>query len=266
MEMSSVNKLSAKVILVALFLNCMPAQGGRATDQLEQLFLSKNIEGTVVVSSIDNGFEKTYNPQRASKKFSPASTFKILNTLIGLKYKVINSKDSVFKWDGIKRGLSAWNQDHTLESAFKVSCVWCYQNIANEVGLLSYSKELKAVSYGNENVREPVDLNWLNGQLKISANEQVGFLKKIVMASLPYVPEQISILKNIMLVESRSNYALYAKSGWTGAKLAVGWYVGYVITESGTFVFSMNMKMTDAAQAPLRKELVIESLKALDLI
>lgn len=260
------SKPLAKMLLVALLLHNIPAQGADATDEIEQLFRSKNIEGTIIVSSVAGDFEKTYNIKRANKQFSPASTFKILNTLIGLKSEVINSKDSLFKWDGIKRGVPAWNQDHSLKSAFKVSCVWCYQNIANQVGLSVYSRELETVSYGNQSISEPVDLSWLNGELKISANEQVDFLKNLVNATLPYEQEQINILKDIMLVDTNSIYALYAKSGWTGTKLAVGWYVGYVITESSTFVFAMNMKMTDPAQAPIRKELVIESLKALSLI
>jgi len=235
-------------------------------DKIEKLFLSEDVEGTLVIASVKGDLQETFNTKRAKIQFSPASTFKILNTLIGLKSGAISSNSHSFEWDSVDRGVPVWNQNHSLASAFKVSCLWCYQQIANEVGLSTYSKELNAVSYGNESVSDPVDLHWLNGELKISANEQVEFLKHLANATLPYELRYINILKEIMFVESHSNYALYAKSGWTGPELAIGWYVGYIKTEDDVFVFAMNMNMNDIKQAPLRKNLVIQSLQALKLI
>jgi beta-lactamase class D len=249
-----------------LFLNIMPARGNDQVGVIERLFQSENVNGTFLVSSMNGEMRKTFNFQRSKTRFSPASTYKILNTLIGLKYGAVSSGDFSFQWDGVERGVPAWSKDQSLASAFKISCVWCYQEIANEVGVSKYSHELDATSYGNQCVSAPVDLHWLNGVLKISANEQVDFLKRLVNRTLPYDHRHTNILKEIMFVERNPNYTLYAKSGWTGPKLAVGWYVGYIETESDTFVFAMNMAMNDIKQAPLRKKLVIQSLQALKLI
>lgn len=249
--------------LTSLLLGFLPAQ---ANDEIEQLFRSENIEGTFVVASVKSDLQETFNAKRAEIQYSPASTYKVLNTLIGLKTGAVSSADFSFKWDGVDRGIAVWNQDHSLASAFKVSCVWCYQVIANQVGVSSYSAELEAVSYGNQSVSDPVDLHWLNGDLKVSANEQIEFLQQLVNGTLPYEQRHIDSLKEIMLVERRSNYTLYAKTGWAGPELAVGWYVGYIETKDDTFVFAMNMRMSNAKQGPLRKKLVIQSLRALNLI
>ncbi|MFT6101070.1 MAG: beta-lactamase class D [Arenicella sp.] len=254
------------IFIVLLGLSLKAANGYDELAAVEKVFRSENIDATFVVVSADGELHKVFNQERSLIRFSPASTFKVLNTLIALKFELVGLDHSAFQWDGNQRGVSSWNKNHSLSSAFKVSCVWCYQKIAREVGVSRYAMELRAASYGNQAVHAPVDLFWLNGDLTISANEQIDFLKRLVNNTLPYRRSHLKTLKEIMLVEQTPNYSLYAKSGWTGAGLATGWYVGYIETSRDTFVFAMNMLMHDAEQAPLRKKLVIESLRALKLI
>lgn len=59
-------------------------------------------------------------------------------------------EQDVFHWDGRDKGLAAWNQDHTLATAFRTSCVWCYQELARRVGLPMYERYLTALQYGNQ--------------------------------------------------------------------------------------------------------------------
>lgn len=71
-------------------------------------------------------------------------------------------------------------------------------------------------------------IRWLNGDLQISAKEQIAFLRKLHDYSVPFRREHVDIVKKIMLDEQSADYIISAKIGWTGAKLQVGWYVGYV--------------------------------------
>jgi beta-lactamase class D len=237
-----------------------------AQTAVSALFDEAGVEGTLVVQSLNGEDPFVHNAARAATPFSPASTFKIPNTLIALEAGVVTSKDSAFDWDGTDRGVAQWNQDQTLDSAFKVSCVWCYQEIARAVGADAYTAALAALDYGNQEIGDQVDQFWLNGDLEISAVDQVAFLEKLVNDKLPYDRAQVDLLKEIMLVEETTDYALYAKTGWTGSELAVGWYVGFVTTTEGTWLFAMNIHMTDAGQAPLRKELAVKALRALDIL
>ena len=66
--------------------------------------------------------------------------------------------------------------------------------------------------------------------------------------------------------EQSADYIIYAKTGWTGTELQVGWYVGYVEKGDENWLFAMNMRMDRAEQAPLRKKLTIRSLRALGLL
>ena len=235
-------------------------------DAVAVLFRADGIDGTIVVASSEGNIVHTYNDKRASERFSPASTFKILNTLIALDTAVVTSADSSFEWDGKDRGLPAWNKNQTLRSAFKTSCVWCYQEIARKVGAIRYSSALAEINYGNEQVGHQVDQFWLNGDLQISAREQIDFLKQMHDYLVPYQREHVDILKTIMLDGQSDGYAIYAKTGWTGPELHVGWYVGYVEKSNETWLFAMNMRMDRAEQASLRKGLTIRSLKALGIL
>ncbi len=237
-----------------------------ASGALADVFEQHGVEATIVVTSLDGTALHVHNKARSSVRFSPASTFKIPNTLIALDGGFVTAKDSVFTWDGADKGLEQWNTDQTLESAFKVSCVWCYQEIARKVGAATYIKALQQIEYGNENVGEQVDSFWLNGDLGISAVEQIAFLRQLRLGRLPYLREHLDTLEEIMLVEQNADYSLYAKTGWTGAALAVGWYVGYVKTANGVYLFAMNMYMDKPEQAPLRRLLTIQALQALNII
>jgi len=261
----SILTLAASVFLALLFGNTATPLNASTDDQIAVLFQEEQVIATMVVTSADGSEVLVYNGDRARARFSPASTFKILNTLVALDAGVIASGSSTFEWDGTDRGLDAWNQDQTVRSAFKVSCVWCYQEIARSVGRNKYQSALAGVGYGNQQVGENVDQFWLDGSLQVSALEQVEFLNRLYANALPYRAPHIAELKAIMLEEQTPRYALYGKTGWTGPALQTGWYVGFIEVGVDTWFFAMNMEMARADQAYLRKQLVLSALGILGI-
>lgn len=258
--------LTASLLASVVFAGAPDQSLDREADAVAEIFSREGMDGTLVVASSNGEILHLHNDERSVTRFSPASTFKIPNTLIALDLGVLESSDDPFSWDGVDRGLPAWNRDQTLLSAFRVSCVWCYQEIARKVGLVRYKSALNRISYGNQKVGDQVDQFWLNGVLRISAVEQINFLKSLLGGSVPYRREHIDIVKEVMREEQGADYVLYAKSGWTGPEQHVGWYVGYVEKADEIWLFAMNMRMDEAKEAPLRKELTVESLKALGVL
>jgi beta-lactamase class D len=236
-----------------------------AAEKLAAVFDANGVRGTLVIESLRGDRTYVHNPERASQRFSPASTFKIPNTLIGLKQGVVGAKDSPFEWDGTDRGVERWNRDQTLESAFRVSCVWCYQEIARDVGADAYVAALRDLNYGNREIGNEVDQFWLNGDLAISAWEQIEFLRGFVNEETGHSTAQVDLVKDIMLVEKTDDWSLHAKSGWTGQALHTGWYVGFVTTKDRTWLFAMNMNMDTASQAPLRHDVTVQALETLEI-
>jgi len=249
--------------LITACIVCWPLFAQAEDAAIADLFSKVGVTGALVIESVKTGQRFVHNDTRAREPFTPASTFKVLNTLIALEEGVIAGANAEIPWDGTRYEIAAWNGDQTLESAFKVSCVWCYQDLARRVGMSKYPAYLRQAKYGQ--FREPLDGEqfWLDGSLKISAEQQVGFLKHVVERSLPYRASSYEILKTIMLVEEGPLYRLYAISGWAARTVpGVGWYVGYVEAGGDTWLFALNVDTHSAADLPLRKKVALDALRA----
>ena len=234
---------------------------------LANIFATHSLTGTMVISSLNNDRVYRYNKERANQPFTVASTFKIVNTLIGLEEGVVKDKEAIFHWDGHKYDYAAWNHDQTLESAYKVSCVWCYQQLARRVGADTYRRNIKTLGYGE--LTEPFDVTmfWLDGSLTMSASEQVDFLKKVYHRTLPFSASAFNTLQQIMVAEKTDSYTIRAKSGWaTSSTPGIGWYVGYVETTDDVWFFATNIDVSDNSVLPLRQEIVTEAFQALGII
>ncbi|MEW6194174.1 MAG: class D beta-lactamase [Bacteroidota bacterium] len=210
-----------------------------------------------------------YDEQRCAERFSPASTFKIPNSLIGLETSVIKDADFVIEWDGIKRWISDWNKDHTLRTAIQVSCVPYYQELARRVGRERMVKYIDALSYGNGKIGEKIDTFWLDNSLKISADEQVEFLKRFYKYNLPFSKRSIDIVKDIMSEEIYGESKLKFKTG-TGHKEDgswIGWLVGYIEKEKDVYFFAFNIEgKTFEETAALRNKTSREILFSLKIL
>lgn len=232
--------------------------------EISEIFSEYPIEGSIVVTSLKTSKRFVFNEHRARSEFTVASTFKIPNTLIALQENIVSSESDSFEWDGKKHDIASWNRDQTLASAFKVSCVWCYQKIAKTVGRDRYQKYLSTMSYGSLPSSFDIENFWLDGSLKLSAFEQIEFLKKLYRKDLPFDDHVFDTAKGIMLVESTSLYSLYAKTGWAPYdKEPVGWYVGYVDTGSDVWFFATNLEVRNSSDLHLRESITRRVLKAI---
>ncbi|MBP7769491.1 MAG: class D beta-lactamase [Aliarcobacter sp.] len=229
--------------------------------QLEKIFKDNQVKGTIVIESYNTKKIDIYNDKRASMFLSPASTFKIPHTLIALNEGLITS-DSLILWDKTDKGMKAWNKNQTLESAFKVSCVWCYKEFALKIGEQKYKDYLKSIDYGNKNIGLDVSDFWLDDSLKITAYGQIKFLKRLYANDLPFKIQDINTLKQIMIEEKTEDYILRAKSGWsTRFEQESGWYVGYVETKDDVWFFATNIITKGAKDLAKRKEITLEALR-----
>ncbi len=179
----------------------------------------------------DNNHEAVYfyNKERSTQRFLPASTFKIFNSLVALETGVAPDEQLVIKWDSVVRSEPEWNKDMNMREAFKVSNVGYYQEIARRIGPAYMQHYLDTVNYGNRNIGDKIDQFWLNDSLQISADEQVGFLKRLYFAELPFSERTQRIVKSMMLQEETPKYKLYYKTGWgrPPAKQTL-WIVGFI--------------------------------------
>ena len=177
----------------------------------------------------DNNHESIhfFNKERCIKRFLPASTFKIFNSLVALETAVAPDDQLLIVWDGVKRR-PEWDKDMTMREAFKVSCLPYYQEIARRIGPARMKHYIDTVKYGNMTMGGAIDNFWLNNTLQITPDEQVGFLKRMYFYELPFSERSQRIVKTMMLREETSTYKLYYKTG-TGniGDSTIYWVVGF---------------------------------------
>ena len=91
-------------------------------------------------------------------------------------------------WDGIDRNPPEWNRDLNLKEAMKLSAVWFYQVLARRVGHEQMQKWVTQVGYGNHQIvaTKEIDNFWLRGQLRITHQAQIQFLRRLYNGDLPF--------------------------------------------------------------------------------
>ena len=92
--------LTAAMLGVAL---CAAACIPKTVELQRNFFLAHGLVGTLLIENMDGLVLYEHNPERSRVSLSPASTFKILNTLIAAEEKAVANERSPFSWDGVVR-------------------------------------------------------------------------------------------------------------------------------------------------------------------
>ncbi|NTV83917.1 MAG: class D beta-lactamase [Bacteroidales bacterium] len=254
---------------------------GQKSDTVDLRSFFGDFDGGFCVYDLSTDHYIRHNPEHCNKQFSPCSTFKIPNSLIGLETGVIADTAFVIPHDSIRHPKDPelmysepfrhWYQDLSLKQAFQFSCVWYYQELARRVGQDRMEKYVDQLDYGNGDISSGVDNYWLCRSLQISIDEQIGFLKRFYQQQLcGFSQKNMEAVKQIMLYETAPGYRLYGKTGggdcWENR--TIGWYVGFVETDTGVKIFAMNVLVNsfDDLQNNFRIELTKKILKELKMI
>ncbi len=258
----------AVCIFAALLAFC---QLGSATEKPHEradwsaFFEAADAQGTILLADerAEKSVSSVFDPARAKTRYSPASTFKIPHALFALDAGVVTDEFQVFPWDGELRSIEAWNQDQNLRSSMRGSVVWVYQRFAKDMGLDRERSYMQKIGYGNVDTSGD-DPFWVEGNLRISAHEQIEFLRRLYKNELPFAREHQRLVKDIMVVEAGRDWILRAKTGWNGT---IGWWVGWVEWPTGPVFFALNIdtpnRMEDLPKRDAIARAVLSSVDAL---
>ena len=236
--------------------------------------LLQGYDAALVIYNRTTGEMVNINPTRANQRLAPCSTFKIYNTLIGLELGLIKDADEPwYKWDDVKRDIEGWNQDLTLREAFKVSAVPAYQILAREIGEARMKEYIEKIGYGSQDISSGIDIFWLprpdTTSIKISADEQVALLNKLLDGKLPFSEKNIAILRDVMQVEKTGKGTLYGKTGSgtrPDGKWNLGWFVGFLEHNGTTYVFACNITGGDNPSGKTARTIIESIFKSQNLL
>ena len=238
---------------------------------LAKHFADNGTEGTFVAYKVDDYALIASDTERSGQALLPASTFKIPNSVIALDTGVVADPDKdVFKWDGVKRFVPEWNQDHTLRSAIAVSAVPVYQEIARRIGEERMQSYVDAFEYGNRNIGGGIDRFWLTGDLRIDPVQQVDFLDRLRRGVLQASTRAQDLTRDILPVTRVGDAVIRSKTGLIGVdeltnaeevRASVGWLVGWVEKGDQRTVFALNLDIREGHHTAARMSLAQACLK-----
>ncbi|MBK7097345.1 MAG: class D beta-lactamase [Sphingobacteriales bacterium] len=232
------------------FIACSPNNVTK-DDSLKKYFDEQQLTGCFALMDNGTGMFTIYNlPRYRDSAYLPASTFKIVNALIGLQTGIISSDSMVIEWDGVQRPIEAWNHNLNMVQAFRVSAVPYFQEVARKIGSDTMNFWLDTLRYGAGKKNIPfkittrIDSFWLDNSLKITPDENLGLVKKLYFNELPFFKIYQEKVKNAMLMEDNANYKLAYKTGTglTEKNHALGWTVGWIEENKHPYFFVLNLE------------------------
>ncbi len=232
-------------------------------------FFPNGTVGTFVLYDAQSGITTRYNPERAAERRTPASTFKIFNSLVALDAGAVADEHEIVEWDGVERQVSGWNQSQDLATAFKRSTVWVYQEMARRAGRDTLQAALTREGYGNTTMGDEVDMFWLDTSLRISPDEQVAFLRRLQAGETGFSDRAEGIVKRIMVADTLGGAVVRGKSGWyLHDGVSLGWWVGWVERGDDAYFFALNMETDDMnfEMRGVRKEAAYAILRHLGVL
>lgn len=240
--------------------------------EFQSIIDSAGVKGAILIYDFQKNIHYSNNFKWAKKGNLPASTFKIVNSIIALEVGVVNNDTTLFRWDGQQRALKNWEQDLNLKDAFHFSCVPCYQEVARKIGVDRMISYLTQFNYGAMTIDSSnLDIFWLEGNSKISQYQQINFLTRFYQSKLPISKTTEKIMKELMVIEANDDYKLIGKTGWSIRNgRNNGWFVGYIETDNKVYFFAtniepkaqFNMKMFPV----IRKDITDKALKQMNIL
>jgi beta-lactamase class D len=192
---------------------------------------------------------------RCEDRLTPASTFKLPLSLIGFDSGIlIDASHPAWPY---KQEYQTWNDDWkrttTPQTWLRDSVVWYSQVLTRRLGARRFQEYVDELAYANRDLSgDPGDSNgltaaWLSSSLRISATEQVEFLRRLVRRQLPVSGSAIDRTIAIMPLASTGGWQIRGKTGTGFHRRAdgtndedrqVGWFVGWATREGRTLVFA----------------------------
>lgn len=233
-------KLVSAAFFISFLWSCS-VNNIREDESLSKYFKQHNVDGTFAMFDNGTGEFTIYNIERyRDSAYLPASTFKIVNSLVGIETGRI--RDSAMIINDLK-----------MFEAFKTSNVPWYRELARRIGKDTMQHWLDTLGYGQRYIKpvikDNLDTFWLDNSVKVTADEQLGLAKKLYFGQLPFQPRSQRMVKNVMLMENNSNYKLSYKTGWGHSEKGntIGWVVGWIEENRHPYFFVLQMESPEPA-------------------
>jgi len=201
---------------------------------------SAKVSGTFAIMENGSGqFTITNLTLYKDSSFAPLNTFFAIPILMGL--------DKGY----IKHDTSSW---------VSLDSVNYYNSIIEKMGRVNILKTIDSMHYGKGIVSNDLNSFWKNGSLRITADEQLGLIKKLYFGQLAFQKKSQDVFKKMILKEDNASYQLSYIVGANKLITPSFWIVGYVEENKHPYFFVMHL---ETKNTQFHNESVVSLLKSI---
>jgi beta-lactamase class D len=250
------------------------------SSELKEAVVQPSVDSFVIETDKNSVVQKT---QDCELRRAPFSTFKIVLSVMGFDAGILTNKD-LPKWSFKEEYLNdfpsfcnresairhKWLGEHTPETFMKNSVLWFSHQITKTLGKEKFQNYINKFNYGNKDVSgtpgkdDGLLIAWLGTSLKISPQEQVDFLKKLLSNKLGVSKEAHEKTREVMNRQEEWNgWKLFGKTG--GGTWPTGWFVGWIEKGDQKIIFAQYVEFQDSSLSGigrLAKDIVKEKILA----
>lgn len=201
------------------------------------------------------------------QRFSPASTFKVPLAVAGYDAGILTDEHTP-AWD-YKAAFNAPRRDHkTVDPTIweKDSFLWFSREVVRRLGRKRFAAYVSKLTYGNRDVSGDLGRDnglthaWLASSLRISPEEQAGFMRRLLLGSLPVSASAQAMTRAVMpTFQAGDGWTVKGKTGSIWLRTAdgeidrtrpLGWFVGWAEGHGRRIVFARLVVDTRRSATP----------------
>lgn len=189
-------------------------------------------------------------------RFAPASSFKLALALMGFETGVLTGPETPARpYDpALEAPFAPWRHTTTPRRWLRYSVVWYSQWLTSQTGMARFQSFVDQIDYGNRDLTgdhgrdNGLTHAWLGSSLKISAAEQIAFLRRVQLRQLALAQRSYDLLEQTVQQFDVPGWEskIRGKTGTTwvrGAdgfrtKTQIGWFVGWFTWQGETHYFA----------------------------
>jgi beta-lactamase class D len=242
------------LLFIPLFFTACSPDNVTVDNSLQRFFDSAGVKGSFGFFDNMHGHFTIYNLSRyRDSAYSPAGTFDIVQSLVALQSGVArDERNPAVGSDSMRMDTVTpqWTAPvMSLTQALQAtpdSANLGFADLARRIGRDTLKKWIDTLHYGNRDISGSPDSFWLQGGLKITADEQLGLLKKLYFNQLPFYARPQQLVCRMFPSEVTSNYKLTYMTG-QGRKEdgSIGWVIGWVEENKHPYFFVVNLESPD---------------------
>lgn len=240
------------LLLILLVLNIFTScsvNKAKIDNDIKSYFDQKSLEGCFTMLDNSSGEITVYNMSMDTIRYSPGATFDILHTLIALQTGAVINENTPFHTNDTS---TLDTNKLTIKDAFKQKSDSVFAKIYTKIGKAAMQNWLDSIAYGNKKIGTSVASFWNNNTLKISPDEQLGFMKKLYFDQLPFRKSVQLSVREMMLQEDNSAYKFSYRTGnaFDEQLHPVEWLIGWIEENRHVYFLSAFVKYPNASNHP----------------